>query len=102
MADPAEMCRGCRGNGQCGNRGDCGTLMQKIREVDFSLTETVLYLDAYPCSAEAMQHYHKLMAERTRLVEAYEKQCGPLTMYGNQGNTWDWTEGPWPWEAEAN
>ena len=102
MADPVDMTRGCRGNGPCRNNGGCGELLQKIREIDFSLTETVLYLDAYPCSSEAMQYYNKLIAERRQLVDTYEKQCGPLTMYGNQGRTWEWVEGPWPWEPEAN
>ena len=97
-------CAGCSApvnNAVGGSRG-CRETLQKLRAVDFSLTETVLYLDAYPESAEAMQHYRKLMDERKQLVEAYETQCGPLTMYGNHGGAWNWTEGPWPWEPDAN
>lgn len=90
----------CRNN----NRGEqnCRSLMNQLRAVDFALTETVLYLDAYPDCNEAMCFYRKLVAQREQLVAAYEAQCGPLTMYGNSGNTWDWAQGPWPWEAEAN
>lgn len=91
---------GC-GNNNCGNR-NCSELLNRLRAVDFALTETVLYLDAYPKCSEAMETYHKLVAERKQLVEAYENQCGPLTMYGNGRNGWEWTQGPWPWEAEAN
>jgi len=89
-------------NSNGGNARGCRETLQKLREVDFSLTETVLYLDAYPDSAEAMQYYRKLMAERKQLMESYETQCGPLTMYGNRGDAWNWTEGPWPWEPDAN
>ena len=77
----------CRGGG-CGNGGGCRKIMDQLRAVEFAITETVLYL--------------KLVTERDRLVGAYESQCGPLTMYGNAKNGWEWTEGPWPWEAEAN
>lgn len=82
--------------------GNCRALMDRLRAVDFALNETVLYLDAYPTCGEAMSLYKQLVTERKQLVEAYETGCGPLTMYGNVANTWDWTEGPWPWEAEAN
>ena len=91
----------CRGGG-CGNGGGCRRIMDQLRAVEFAITETVLYLDAYPDCREAMEQYRKLVTERDRLVGAYESQCGPLTMYGNAKNGWEWTEGPWPWEAEAN
>ena len=92
------------GNGQNGNHGgtECRVLMNRIRAVDFALTETVLYLDAYPESVEAMKYYQKLVKERTQLMDRYESQCGPVTMYGNVNNTWDWIRGPWPWEPDAN
>ena len=85
-----------------GNGTRCQTLMNRIRTVDFALNETVLYLDAYPESAEAMKYYQALVKERAQLMDAYERECGPVTMYGNIGNTWDWLRGPWPWEPDAN
>ena len=112
-----DNCRngGCRNdsrrNDSCRNDGcrndnhddkNCRDMMNKLRAVDFALTETVLYLDAYPDSDEAMRLYCELVSERNQLIDAYESKCGPLTMYGNNGSTWNWTEGPWPWEAEAN
>lgn len=96
---------GCRSTAcNTGNGSDrgCSAVLDQLRAVDFALTETVLYLDAYPGCREAMEFYHKLVAQREQLVEAYESQCGPLTMYGNGRNGWDWAQGPWPWEAEAN
>lgn len=93
-------CNSANGQGNGANR--CHTLMNRIRAVDFALNETVLYLDAYPDSAEAMRYYQKMVKERKQLMEAYERECGPVTMYGNTSNTWDWLSGPWPWEADAN
>ena len=103
-------CGVCRGNlcrnkdgreSGCGDR-KCREIMEQLRAVDFALTETVLYLNAYPHCGEAMNFYHKLVEQRRQLVGAYESQCGPLTRYGNDGDAWEWAEGPWPWEAEAN
>lgn len=77
--------------------------MKMLRALDFAIQETVLYLDAYPENQQALQYYHQLIEKRRELAEAYERGCGPLTMYGNQSRTsWDWVEGPWPWEADAN
>lgn len=96
--------RSVRCNSMPENNGgnQCRSMMSRIRAVDFALNETVLYLDAYPDSVEAMKYYQKLVKERARLMDSYQGQCGPLTMYGNQSNSWDWIRGPWPWEPDAN
>ena len=46
--------------------------MKKLREIDFCLVETILYLDAYPDHPQALEYYHKLNAERSALMEEYE------------------------------
>lgn len=82
---------------------DCRTLMNRLRYVDFALTETVLYLDAYPDSREALEFYGQLKEQREKLMAAYEGKCGPITSFGNESDTeWNWVDRPWPWEAEAN
>ena len=87
--------------GQCDCQ--CNRQMDALRAIDFAIQETVLYLDAYPHCEEALQYYHALLEQRNVLSSAYEKQCGPLTIYGNQScNSWDWIRGPWPWQQEAN
>lgn len=87
----------------CKNNSDCNALMQKIRQVNFALVETILYLDAYPCSSEALEHYHCLKKEAEELKEKYESTCGPLTALGNQSRSeWSWIKSPWPWHTEAN
>ncbi len=84
-------------NGGCRNGGE--NLMLRIQEVDFALYDTVLYLNAYPCSDEALAHYHSLLNTRKMLVAEYERAVGPLTMNGNESTSdWVWTKTPWPWE----
>ena len=81
----------------------CRSLMKRIRELDFAITETVLYLDVYPECQQALEYYHRLMDARRETMELYEKSCGPVTMYGNTDKSrWGWIDSPWPWEAEAN
>ena len=81
----------------------CQDTLEVLRALDFSIQETVLYLDAYPDCREALQYYHKLIAERKDLMKSYEMQCGPLSIYGNTSDdSWDWVKGPWPWELDAN
>ena len=77
--------------------------LKQLQAIDFAIQETVLYLDAYPNCRQALEFYHHLIAQRKHLMESYEKEHGPLTMYGNTGHTsWDWIDGPWPWELDAN
>ena len=86
-----------------GGRGNCRARMKDLQALDFALVETVLYLDAYPENRQALAYYHQLLRQREETVEAYEKNCGPITVYGNRSQTsWDWVEGPWPWEPDAN
>lgn len=97
---------GCScGNSTCGgNGGDCAVLSQKLKAIDFSLIDTVLYLDAYPESKKALAYYHRLKDERKMIVEALSQSCNaPVTNFDNASeDTWYWVEKPWPWESSAN
>ena len=81
---------------------DCRRLMEQIRAVDFALYETVLYLDVYPHSCDALETYRKLSAQSEALRNRYEASCGPLTAFTNEsGMSWDWIGSPFPWEYGA-
>ena len=89
---------GCGGNSVS---IQCKKLMEQIRAVDFALYETILYLDVYPHSCDALETYRKLKAQSEALHTEYEASCGPLTAFGNTGNTWEWMSQPFPWEYDA-
>ena len=81
----------------------CDQLLEELREIDFTIVETVLYLDAYPDHPQALEYYRQAVQERRRLMDLYESKCGPLTVYGNQNKTsWEWVKTPWPWESSEN
>ena len=103
---PCATTRLTREGGSCGCGGGsvstgCKKLMEQIRAVDFALYETVLYLDVYPHSCDALETYRKLSAQSEALHTEYEASCGPLTAFGNRGDTWDWMSKPFPWEYDA-
>ena len=83
---------------QCNNTNGA-SLLRKMQEIDFSLYETVLYLDAYPNCREALAYYHALMSQRKALMSQYEREVGPISAFGNQSkSSWDWVKAPWPWQ----
>lgn len=94
---------GCGDNDTPARAGchECHELMNRLQKLDFSIQETVLYLDAYPDCCEAKNYYHQLLRERQEVAYAYEKACGPLSAWGNVStNTWDWVKAPWPWHPD--
>ena len=93
----------CNDRRQSGGACDCRKTMKTMQALDFAIQETVLYLDAYPENRQALEYYHRLIDARREAMELYEKNCGPVTMYGNTDKShWGWIDGPWPWEADAN
>ncbi len=77
-------------------------MMHKIREYDFAIYETALFLDTHPNNSKALKYYSKLRAERNTLVTEFQKEFGPITIYGNMNESkWDWIKGPWPWEGDC-
>ena len=97
------MDRSCMYNPGAGSDNACSNMLDKIRTVDFALYDTVLYLDAYPNSREALEYYRRLKAQREELIAKYEQTCGPVTPFGNtSSNEWSWVNNTWPWYPEAN
>lgn len=92
----APVCGGCSTSGHT-NTGN--ELLKQIQEIDFSIYETVLYLDAYPSNSAALEYYHSLVEKRTALVTDYELSYGPISFLGNKStDSWDWINSPWPWQ----
>ena len=78
------------------------SMQKQLQKVSFALVELVLYLDAYPNCEKAKKYYKELSEERHMLVSALAKAGMPMSNMCVQGNEWAWTNGPWPWEYEAN
>ena len=92
------------GDGSCGCSVDCKALMQRLQKIDFSIVDTVLYLNIYPDCSKALEYYNKLVEERAVLRDMLAKRCKhPMSIYENAScESWDWISSPWPWDASAN
>lgn len=77
-------------------------IIKRLRKVDFALSDTILYLDAYPHCKAALESYKKLTSERHDLVKRLAESGYPMTAFSNLSDAWHWTDSPWPWEYEAN
>ena len=109
MSQPAcpqtnSSCLSCNNNQGAGNGASCQALLRRLQALDFSIVDTVLYLDAYPDCQNALDYYQALVSERDALNRSLAETCKrPTTHFENASNdAWDWTNGPWPWEAAAN
>ena len=74
-------------------------LLNTISAYSFMVYESLLYLDAYPDSREALEVYNKYSKMEARARAEYEAKYGPLTPPA-EASSWQWTKGPWPWQTE--
>ena len=76
------------------------TLLKKISTYQFAVLDLQIYLDTHKGDAETLEKVEKYQSLLKPLMEQYEEMYGPLTKSANDGNTWAWIKGPWPWESE--
>ena len=88
----------------CAVKNDCKKLKEQLQIIDFSIIDTVLYLNAYPDCKEAIKYYHKLKGERKMITDTLAESCNtPVTNFDNYSeDRWMWIDSPWPWEIAAN
>lgn len=78
-------------------------LMKLIQNTNFAIIEMALYLDTHPDSSCALDTYHDYHKTLKKAVAVYEKNFGPLTIYGvYDENFWSWGDEPWPWQKECD
>lgn len=74
-------------------------LMQKLQMYSFAVYDALLYLDAYPDSAEALEFYNRNKRLEQEAMNEYERRFGKISL-SCQEDSWQWTDGPWPWQNE--
>ena len=77
-------------------------LMNRIRVCDFVLVETAEFFDTHPDNADALAYHQKYSQLAKEAKTEYVRKFGPLEHRDfSGGNHWNWVDGPWPWEKEA-
>ena len=74
--------------------------LQRLRELEFALLETNLYLDTHPNSRNALDYYQKVKAARDIMYEDYVKNNGPMFAADVRQDNWSWVDMPWPWQND--
>ncbi len=79
-------------------------LMLEICRVGFALNDLTLYLDTHPDCPEGLPLFYQLCSKRQELLEKYAAKYNPLTQdsmnnSNKNGNLFQWSEGPLPWEG---
>lgn len=78
-------------------------LFSLIQKYDFVLYELQLYLDTHPRCSHALRMWEQYQSLRQKAAASYVRQFGPIQPIQAGGeSSWNWTQGPWPWEKEAN
>ncbi len=72
-------------------------LLRQLQTYSFMVYDTLLYLDAYPDSKDALANYNKYKSLEAKTKAEYESKFGPITAPMTAGS-WEWTNGPWPWQ----
>ena len=73
-------------------------MLEKIKCLNFAITELALYLDTHNDDEKALCLHRKYCKEYRELTDKYQKVYGPLTIQF-PCNKWRWIEEPWPWEG---
>ena len=93
---------GCERNTHISNDCEEKKLKSELQKVDFSLYDTILYLDAYPHCQKGLAYYKKLLSERAQILEKLAQNGYAINNMSVNADSWNWTDAPWPWELDAN
>ena len=79
------------------------TQMNQLQALNFAVSELGLYLDTHGGDEDAMELFHQYVERYADAMQKYEQEHGALTQMGaGVSGRYTWTEGPWPWEYDAN
>ncbi len=77
-------------------------LKRKIDAYSFSSWELHLFLDSHPNNCEAAKKLDECTQMLDALTKEYEMKYGNINERAENTSRWQWINGPWPWEEEAN
>ncbi len=79
------------------------TQMNRLQALNFAISELALYLDTHKDDTEALELFNQYVNAYGDALQRYEQDYGSTTQFGaGISGRYDWTDGPWPWEYDAN
>ena len=80
-----------------------GTYLNRLQALNFAISELGLYLDTHSQDTEALELFNQYTNLYADALQKYEQEHGSTTQMGaGMSGRYTWTEGPWPWDYDAN
>ena len=75
-------------------------MLKWVDMLSFAVQEANLYLDTHPSDQAALAYFQEYNQLRCQALNDYAALYGPLLIANAEADTWNWIQGPWPWEGE--
>jgi spore coat protein JB len=77
-------------------------MLRELQAAEFAAFDMHLYLNTHPNDFRAIGLYNNFARRSQAVKNAYQRQFGLLVSPGPSAFPWQWIQGPWPWEYNAN
>jgi len=74
-------------------------LVLKMQELGFAINDLCLYLTMYPDDKKCYDYYKECIIEYGEVRKEYVEKYGPLGVSEDLKGSYEWYQGPWPWEG---
>ena len=78
------------------------TALSNLQTLSFAIQELALYLDTHRDDQEALDAYRAYQKMYLKCMMEYNMNCKPLNHSAVSEGSYQWLDGPWPWEYCAN
>jgi len=80
-----------------------GSVLHQLQALHFAIQELGLYLDTHGSDQEALELFNQYVEMYEMTLQRSEENYAPrYQMSAGLSGSYRWTEGPWPWDYEAN
>lgn len=81
---------------------DRDQLLYEYGKMCFAALDIQLFLDTHPFNSEALTAHSHYCRTAAVIKDEYEMKYGPLVACdATIANSWEWIDGPWPWEYKG-
>ena len=89
--------------GMVNQKEKSSTPLHRLQAMNFAVSELGLYLDTHADDQDATDLFNQYVEQYAEALRQYEKERGSTTQMGAAlTGRYEWLEGPWPWDYDAN
>lgn len=78
-------------------------MLAEIRELQFAVLETVLFLNTHPEDMAVLNLRNSFARDLCDLMQEYQNKYGLLrASFPGADYPWQWIDEPWPWQVKYN